>query len=107
MPERAGTLRHRVTIEQATETPNSFNEPVKNWSTFATISADIEPLSGGEPFVAEQFAGIIDHRVQMRYLAGVVPKMRFNWNGRLFDILTVLDQDTRNKWMFVLVKEHV
>jgi SPP1 family predicted phage head-tail adaptor len=110
MPELAefvGSLHDRIMIEVATLTPNTFSEPAKTWSTFATVWANVQPVSGAEPFIPEQFAPIVNYRIDMWFLDGVTPEMRVNWNGRLFDILAAMGRKTIGNRMFLLAKEHV
>ena len=104
---QAGKLRNRIKIEQGAEAQNSFNEEVLTWSTFATPSASISPLNGRELFDAQQRYAEVTHKVVIRYLAGVVPKMRVNFGGRLFDINAVLNIDERNIELQLLCSEIV
>ena|ERR1043166_7876409 len=110
MPETAefaGTLNRYVVIEQATETQNARGEAVPTWSTFATVFASIEPLSGRELFTAQQRVADVTHVVRLPYQPGVLPKMRLNYNGRLFNILTVLNLQEANRKLELLAREIV
>ena len=78
---RAGNLRHLVTIQKLTTTRDSFGEPVESWTTFATVHAAVEPLSGREYWQAQQIAAETSLRVRIRYLAGLRPTMRIR-HGR-------------------------
>jgi len=104
---RAGPLRHRIVIEEATETQDTFGEPDVAWSTLATVWASIVPLTGREAVSIQQINAAIDHKITIRYLAGVVPKMRVTFGERAFDIVSVANIDERNREMQLLVSEDV
>ena len=104
---KAGLLRHRIKIEVGAETQNSFNEEVLDWSTFATRSASVSPLKGRELFDAQQRYSEVTHKIVMRYLAGVLPKMRVSFDSRFFDINAVLNIDERGIELHLLCSEIV
>ncbi len=91
---RAGKLRHRITIQQRSESArDDYGAPTYAWSTLATRWASIEPLRGQERFIADQTQSGVTHRVRLRYLSGVKPEMRFDYDGRTFEIAQVLNRD--------------
>lgn len=101
---RAGELRHRITIQRATETQDAFGAVVQTWSTFATLWAGVEALSGREFFAAQQVNAQVSHRIRIRYLSGVTPKMRVVFGSRTFNIEVVMD-DGRRRELQLLVSE--
>ena len=72
----AGKLTDRIVIEQATETRNSVGEVTLSWSTFATVWADVQALSGREAERYGQIVGFTGHKVTIRQLPGVKVSMR-------------------------------
>ena len=72
----AGKLTDRIVIEQATETRNSVGEVSLSWSTFATVWADVQALSGREAERYGQIVGFTGHKVTIRQLPGVKVSMR-------------------------------
>ena len=72
----AGNLVDRIVIEQATETRNSVGEVTLSWSTFATVWADVQALSGREAERYGQIVGFTGHKVTIRQLTGVKVSMR-------------------------------
>src|SRR5690348_4162643 len=96
----AGQLRQIIDIEQPTEPRESSGAiTLAPWSLFATVRAEIKPVSGTESFVGSEFLGQKTHDIEIRYLPGLTSKMRVNFktdaqrqagkDGRLFDILDV------------------
>lgn len=102
---QAGRLRHVVTIEQATETRNAIGEKVPTWSTFDTVRAGIRPLSGRELDAARQRFAEASHEVELRYLPGLTPKMRFKFGMRILDIGFIRNVEERNRQLLVDVVE--
>ncbi|HXH37555.1 MAG TPA: phage head closure protein [Thermoanaerobaculia bacterium] len=104
-----GNLRHRVIIEALDlVNQNSRGEPTQSATTVATVWAEIKPLIGRELFTAQQRAAQVTHGVRMRYPGTpVTPEMRLNFNGRYFDILSVLNIDERNRELQILAKERL
>ena len=104
---RAGRLRHRVTIQDYTESQNTFGEVTKNWTDYATVWAAVEPVKGREFWESQQINAEITTKVTLRYLAGVKPKMRILHDTRIFEIDSVINVDERNRELQLLVKEMV
>jgi SPP1 family predicted phage head-tail adaptor len=104
---KIGKLRHRITIEQVTETQDIDGSVIETWTTFATAQASIEPVSGREYFAAQSTQAEVTHRIRLRYLSGVTPKMRVNYNSRIFDILSVININERNRELQLMCRESV
>lgn len=81
---RAGSLRHQVQLQAATESQNTFGEAVQTWGTVAVVWCEFKAISGRELFRAEQMQGQIVATVRMRYLEGVTPKMRLLFDGKTY-----------------------
>jgi SPP1 family predicted phage head-tail adaptor len=77
----AGNLTDRIVIEQAAETRNSVGEVTLSWSTFATVWADVQALSGRETERYGQIVGFTGHKVTIRTLPGVKVAMRVIYEG--------------------------
>ena len=77
----AGNLADRIVIEQAAETRNSVGEVTLSWSTFATVWADVQALSGREAERYGQIVGFTGHKVTIRTLPGVKVAMRVIYEG--------------------------
>jgi len=68
-----------------------------SWSTFATVWAEIEPISGREYIEGRQDRGELTHVVTIRYLAGVRPDMRISFEGRYLKIAAVRNPEERDR----------
>ena len=102
---RAGTLRHPIKIESNQTTINDYNEPVEQWTTLHTTRANIKPLKGNENFISDQIHAETTHLITMRYLKPLDTSMRINFNGRFFDILSIINIEEKNRALQILAKE--
>jgi SPP1 family predicted phage head-tail adaptor len=110
MPMEAGKLRNFITIQQQSGARDTTGEETDTWTTFAQVYAHIEPYvgsarAGREMFQAGQLVGLDYTRIHLRYLAGITPKMRVSYNGRIFDILAINNRDERNAELEMIAKE--
>ena len=101
----AGKLRHRVSIQTESTAVDSYGEPTASWSTDETVWASIEPTGGNEADIGEGQAGIITHRIFMRYTANATPKKRLLFGSRVFGIVSVLNHEERNEYLVISCKE--
>ena len=104
---RAGPLRHRIAVEQVAEHQDPDGSVIEVWSTYATVHASIEPITGREYFAAQSTQADVTHRISLRYLSGTIPKMRVNYNSRIFDILSVINVGERNRELQLMCRESV
>jgi len=104
---RAGKLRNTIAIEQVAETQDADGSVIESWSTFASAQASIEPISGREYFAAQTTQADVTHRISLRYLAGVMPKMRVKYGSRIFDILSVININERNRELQLMCRESI
>lgn len=102
---QAGRMRHRVRIQRAVEARNGLNEVITTWSSLATVWASVEPLRGREFFDAEQVQSEVSHRVVMRAYPGLTARDRLLYDGRLLQIIAVIDVRERGKEFQVMCRE--
>jgi SPP1 family predicted phage head-tail adaptor len=107
MASRAGQLRHRLNLQAATETRDSFGGVVLTWSTIATVWGSIEPLSGRELFAAQQVNALISARIRIRYRDDVNARMRVVHEAKSYDIQSVIDPETRHVELELMCAEGV
>jgi len=106
----AGTLRQRVTIEQATRSLDSFRSEVRTWTPVAAlVPASVDTPRGELRYVAQQFAGEAFHQITIRYLpniSSVETRIRLE-DGRVFLVQFVRDVEERHRVLEILAKEIV
>lgn len=91
----AGKLRNRIAIQRSGD-PSNWGA-TGSWSTYATVWAGIEPVSGREYVEGRQDRGELTHVVTVRYLSGVRPDMRISFEGRYLKIVAVRNLGERNR----------
>ena len=104
---RAGTLRHRIIIQSGTEARDAYGAVTVTWGTFATVWARVEPLSGKETYVAQTIKAETAHKITIRYLSGVLAKMRVLFGTRTFDIKQIINWEERNKELALIATEFI
>lgn len=68
---------------------------IETWTDLATVWANVRELRGTERFEAAQLTALVDAYFTIRYRPDVVPHMRLNYEGDLFDIQEVLELPRR------------
>ena len=105
---RSGKLRHRIEIQQSTDTRDGFGAVSgQTWNLFCYAWASIEPLSGREYFAAAQTQSEVSHKITMRYKAGIKTYFRVTWNDRIFNILSVINTREENRELILYCSEVV
>lgn len=94
---KSGALRHRLDIQVQQDQRDSFGSVVGEWQTQFRPYGEITQLSGREYFAAQQFNPEITHKIRLRYVPGLTPKMRIRLATRIFEINHLLNVDERNK----------
>ena len=102
---RIGKLRHRVILQEYISSKDSFGAEVETWSDIATVWASIEPLSGREYFAAQQINAEVSAKITIRYRASVKPTMRVLFEGRIFEILSVINTEEKKRELILMCRE--
>ena len=112
---RAGTLRHKATIQKLDGTLDALGQENQTWVDVALTWAAIEPLRGDERFTAQQEVAQVTTRIKMRFIPGIVAKMRVKFIdlaeepdfSRFYDILAVINVGQRNRELHLMCMETV
>ncbi len=89
-PIQTGKYRHRLDIEGL----EGFTRPGNDVPVHNTVGhrwALLEPESGAEPWVAGQPQEERMHMVRHRYFPGLSSAHRYRWQGRVFNIVAVMN----------------
>lgn len=101
----AAVFRHRVTLQQRAADQDEAGQPVDTWKDVATVWGAVEPLRGREYFAAAQVQAEVTTRIRIRYCRGIRPDMRVLYDGRLFNILSVIDPEERHRELQLMCRE--
>jgi head-tail adaptor len=93
-------MRHRLKVEQVTNTTDSLGAPVKTWTEITEVNASIESIRGREYFGAGRDLGEETWRITMREIPGfhIDGSYRFTDvdTGAIYDVTAVLESHQRN-----------
>lgn len=107
--KHAGLKRHKITIQSATESADSYGGTTQTWATYTTCWACIEPLSGREFFSAQQVNAELTSKITVGYdskTSVVTQKMRITYNGRTFRIVAPpINIEERNREILLMCSE--
>ena len=101
----AGELRHRVTIQEATESRDSYGAAVETWSDLVTVWAKKAHKSSREFFAAQKVCAETTDLWIIRYRSGITTKMRIVYRDHYYDIVGAFDPDGRGRELHLLCKE--
>lgn len=105
---RAGKLRHRIVIQQKSQTQAAGGQPVETWSTLVTAWANVEPLRGREYLEAQTQQQAVSHRITLRHpRQTVTPEMRVKFGTRVFEIESALNIEERDITLALMCREMV
>lgn len=102
MSQAAGKLQHRIVIEEQEASQDSNGDTVKEWTTFATVWAAIEPLSARDFISAQSVQSEVTARITIRALEGLKPRMRIVHRGKYYNIEGVLPDKASGLEYFTL-----
>lgn len=102
MTARTGELRQVITIEQKSKTPDGQGGNAVIWVSFAAgVRAKVAPKIGRALATAMENGISNPVTVTIRYLAGVTGAMRINWNGKILNIVSISNTDSRNRELVI------
>lgn len=104
---RAGQLRHRLKLQEATETRDGHGGITRDWETYTVRWGSVEPLRGRELFAAQQVNAEITHRVRLRHCGDLTTSHRLVLGTCNLNILSILNPEERNRELEVMCKEAV
>lgn len=87
---RAGAMDRSIVIESVTLSNDSFGSgQAESWSTFATVPAEVLPMGVQERFISDQKYSSRTNIFNIRYLPGLLPTMRIQYDSLTWRILGV------------------
>ena len=103
----ASRLGKRITIQEEALTTGDAGGQMVIWSDFVKIWAEIKPLNGRERLQSEQLNSSITHTVTIRHIDGVNADMRIIYQGRVFNVIAVINPFESNIVLEILCEENV
>lgn len=100
----AGQLSERIELQRATRTDDGYGGYAETWATYATVWAQVRPLSGRERYHAQQIEAEASYRVTIRYRADVLDSDRIVWRGQNLNIRFRADAGPREPYLMMDVE---
>ncbi len=102
-----GEMKHRITIESKTRTPDDIGGATVAWGTFKTVWARIESVLGNEKKYAGRLDAEITHVITCRSksVTGTTPAMRIVHESRVFQVRSVVRKNEVDLWTTILAIE--
>lgn len=105
---RAGQLRHRIAIQESTDTPDGAGGFTSSWADISgmeSVPAAIWPLSSKESLDSMKLELSVTHKIRIRYRSGITAKNRIKFGSRYFNIISLINPDERNRILDILAIE--
>lgn len=107
MRVQIGKMRHRVTVQSATETRDATGAVTRTWASEGKRWAKIDYLSGAEGPYADQQQATRRYSVAMHRHDTIVPTWRILWGVKTLNVESVLADDQDRDKTFCLCTELV
>lgn len=91
-------LTKRLTLQITTREPDGQGGFTEEWSDVGTVWAQLEPLNGYERMQGMKLGSPLSHKGLIRYRADLTTGMRAVYQGRVFDIKEVIDDQEQKRW---------
>ncbi|MEG0450125.1 MAG: phage head closure protein [Lysinibacillus sp.] len=103
-PINTGDLRNKVTFHKPPgEIINGW--PSTDWTKFTTVWAKIQTQYGARLFNVDATQWQDKKIITVRYREDLEPTMRVEIKGTMHEIESLTNDDERNQWLTVIVKE--
>lgn len=102
---RVGQRRTLITIQKETTTGDGMGGTTSEWSDFAKIYARQVIRRADANTIADQIESAQHSRWDIRYIAGVTPKMRLVVGSRVMEINAVYDPSQKRERLEILCTE--
>lgn len=97
----AGRLRHKITIQSATNTTGAYGS-ILSWSDFlSNRPVEILPEAVGKDVYRAAEGNVASVKFRMRYISGVLPEMRIVHNGLYYRITHVENVRNMNEELLI------
>lgn len=102
MIDQAGQLDRRITIQNFSETTDSFGQEVKSFSTLASVWANVVEKVGREGEDGEMIAATKKVEFVIRYRTDVDEEMRIIYNNNTYKIQAIQSADARKAFLKIV-----
>lgn len=101
---KTGNLRTKITIQNYTTTYNALNEPIKSWTDFVTVWAEVMINQGREFWGAKKLNAELSGIIKIRYNHNITELMRIPYDGKTYQIIAPPIHDVKKAWTELHIK---
>ena len=102
---KIGELNRRVEVLEQVEDRDTFGAVKTDWIVTGRVWANISPKTANEFFDNNQIKTSQKVVIVMRFYAGITVKHRIKYKDKLYEIISVIDKDTRHEKTILECKE--
>lgn len=99
-----GKMHQRIVIQARTATEDTQWDDTITWADYLTRWADVNPVTARERMRNQGPSSEATYKITMRYESALTDQHRITWNGKIFDIVGIINVDERDTTLEVLVK---
>src|SRR5271168_1339245 len=92
----ASRMNQQIIIQSPTMTANGAGGFSTSWNTFATVWAEVIPVTGREIFDSDHVEEVQSVTFTIRYLDGVTPEMRIELCSDYYNIRSIINSGLKN-----------
>lgn len=79
--------------------------PSSEWEPHVTVWAEIKTQKGYRAFNSDATQWQDKKVIGIRYRKDITPNMRVEFNGKMHEIDSLVNDDEQNQWLTIIVKE--
>ena len=99
-----GDFDQRITIQNVTESVDTFGQRVQAFSTLANVWAKVEEKSGSEGETSDQIIATRKVQFLIRWRNDINEQMRILYRGQIYEIESIINGDARHHTMRIHTK---
>ena len=100
-------MKHRITIRSFRGVRDELGQTIQEWYDFKTVWCAIKTVKGTEYFSTGVVRAENTYRFIIRYMPGIKASMQIMFEGRLFKIESVLNDDEERRTITIVAKETI
>lgn len=102
-----GKLNKRVTFVRYEEKTDSLGQSKKILTDYRTVWATFAPVRGREYYDAQKIREEVTYKMYCRYLDGITSDLYIRFEGKIFELTSVIDVDMEHKMLEIYAVEKI
>lgn len=100
-----GKLNRQIEVLEFVNDRDEYGGVVGEWITVGRVWASIEPIKGTEKYLNQQIIAETGAKITMRFYAGLTVTHRIRYGDMVYEIISVIDENTAHRMTIAMVKE--